>query len=169
MAAFVVTETVNRWHGFETSRANYLRALEMGDETARKMLETMVLKLPHFEVKGTTDTNTDTTFLDLTAQGVSFPDGTQRQIYIEASASDNDGHGLALSRGIIDGGATPIASDFSVDVSLDDGLAGAIDVDIEVSTANVVLQVTGISATNMRWHIKVWVYDPIPLAYIATA
>lgn len=169
MAAIVVSQTVNRWTGNQKSRAGYMRALEPNNETARKDLETMVLGLPHFEVYGTTDTDTATsTALDLTALGVTFPDATQRIIYVEASVADVDGQGLLILRGIVDGGATPLLADQDLDVSMDDSLAGAVGAfALSVATANVILTAEGQTGVDCRWVIRVWVGDLIPLAYIA--
>lgn len=172
MTAIVVSKTVSRWTGNELSRAQYLRALEQNNDTARKDLETMVLKMPHFEVYGLTDTNTaDSNALDLTAQGVTFPDGTQRIVYVEASVADDNGQGLLVYRFQVDGGSTPIVTAVQADsaINLDDsGLAGAPTLDFEVATANVVIEAVGIADVDVRWVIRVWVSDAIPLAYIAT-
>lgn len=172
MAAIANLVVTSRWHGHETSRASYLRALETGDETARKMLETMVLGLPHFEVTGTTDTNTaDSDALNLSDQGVTFPDATQREILVKAHIADADGMGLLVYRFQVDGGSTPIVTAVQADsgINLDDsGLGGAPTLDFEVATGEVVLEAVGITDVDCRWHIKVWVGDAVPLAYIAT-
>ncbi len=169
MAAIVVSQTVNRWTGNTASRASYLRALEPGSAAALKDLETMVLGLPHFEVFGLTDTNTaDSDAINLTDLGVKFDDGTQRNIYVEASCADNDGQGLLICRATVDGGATPIISDESVDGTLDDGLAGAPSIDFEVVSDEVIIEAVGVLDVDIRWVIRIWVSDPIPLAYIAT-
>lgn len=169
MAAIVVTQTINRWHGQNTDAAAYDRAKARDSDTSRKMLETMVLGLPHFEVYGTTDTNTaDSDAIDLTALGVDFPTATQRVIYVEASVADVDGMGLLVYRFQVDGGTTPIVTAVQADsaINLDDsGLGGAPTLDFEVETANVVLEAVGISAVPCRWVIKIWVGDLIPLAY----
>lgn len=169
MAAIVVSKTVNRWTGNHASPAAFRRALEPGDENARKDLETMVLGLPHFEVHGLTDTNTaDSDAINLSDLGVLFPDATQVNLYVEAAVADNDGQGLLICRATVDGGATPIISDESVDGTLDDGLAGAPSLDFEVVSNEVIIEAVGVLDVDMRWVIRIWVGDPIPLAYIPT-
>lgn len=169
MAAIVVSETVSRWTGKPRSRAAYLGALEPNSAEALKDLETMVLGLPHFEVFGTTDTNTaDSDAINLSDQGVTFPDGTQRIIYVEASVADDDGQGLIIGRAIVDGGSTPIVNDEEADGTLDDGLAGAPTLDFEVVSNEVIIEAVGIADVDCRWVIRIWVGDAIPLPYIAT-
>jgi hypothetical protein len=167
MAAIVVSKTVSRWTGNECNRAGYMRALETGSETARKDLETMVLGLPHFEVYGTTDTNTAASpAIDLTAQGVVFPDGTQRLIVVNARVADNDGQGVIQTKTIVDGGSTPIVVTDSADADpLIAGVNGTPTAVISVSTANVILTAVGISAVPVRWLIEIWVGDALPLTY----
>lgn len=169
MAAMVVQKTVNRWTGNETSRAGYLRALEPGDANALKDLETMVLGMPHFEVYGTTDTNTaDSDAINLSTAGVTFPNATQRIVKVEASVADNDGQGLLVYTFQVDGGTTPIVTAVQVDAALnldDSGLAGAPTLDFEVVANQVILEAVGISAVPCRWVLRIWVSDAIPLAY----
>lgn len=168
MAAIVIQSLVNRFTGNQKSRANYLRALEPGSLTALKDLETMVLGLPHFEVYGTTDTTTaDSDALNLTTQGVTFSNATQRTVYVEASVADNDGQGLLVYQFQVDGGTTPIVTAVQADsaICLDDsGLAGAPTLDFEVVANAVIIEAVG-TAAPCRWVIKVWVSDEIPLAY----
>jgi hypothetical protein len=169
MATMAGISIVNRWHGHETSRAAYKRALEDGNTEAQKMLETMVLGLPHFEVRGTTDTNTaDSDAINLSDLGVVFGDAKQVNLYVEASVADDNGQGLLICRASIDGGSTPIVSDESVDGTLDDGLAGAPSIDFEVVSDEVIIEAVGVLDVDLRWVIKIWVSDPIPLAYIPT-
>jgi hypothetical protein len=172
MAAIVVSETLSRWTGRTKDRAGYLRALEPNDEAARKDLETMVLGMPHFEVKGTTDTNTSASVaLNLTAQGVTFPADTQRLLYVEAYVADDNGSGVVIGRALIRGGATPVVADEQLDVTLDDDLSAATSaptLDFQVNTADVVIEAIGDADVDARWHIKVWVGELIPLAFIAT-
>jgi hypothetical protein len=167
MAAIVVSQTVTRWTGNQTSRAGYMRALEPNSETARKDLETMVLGLPHFEVYGTTDTNTAASVaINLTTQGVTFPDATQRVILARARVADNDGQGIVESKSVVDGGSTPIVVTDSADADpLVSGLGGTPTLVMSVSTADVILTAVGISAVPCRWLIEIWVGDALPLAY----
>lgn len=125
---------------------------------------------PDFRVYGTTDTNTaGSTAIDLTAQGVTFPDATQRIIVARARIADNDGMGLVESKSIVDGGSTPIVVTDSASADpLVSGLAGTPTLVMSVSTANVILTAVGILDVDCRWVIDVFIGDAIPLAYIAT-
>lgn len=166
MAAMVVQKTVNRWTGRELSPANFRRALEPGDESARKDLETMVLGLPHFEVYATADTNTSSTLIDLTALGVSFPDKTSRIIRTVAYIADNDGQGIVEGKSVVDGGATPIlVTDSASADPLVSGLNGTPTLVATMATANVTLVAVGISAVPTRWVLHVFVGEAVPLAY----
>lgn len=129
-----------------------------------------LLGQPDFIVEGTTDTSTGTsTAIDLTAQGVTFPDGTQRIVRAIARVADNDGQGLIESKSIVDGGATPIVVTDSASADpLVSGLGGTPTLTLSVSTANVILTAVGILDVDCRWVIEVYVGDAIPLAYIAT-
>lgn len=169
MAAPVIQLVVSRWTGVQKSRANYIRALEPGNLTALKDLETMVLGLPHFEVYSTSDTNTAGTVLDLTAQGVTFGDATCRLIIVKAYLSDNDGQGVLETKFLVDGGATPIVP--TPDVADADpiiaglNLASTPTLTPSVSTANVILTAVGITGVPTRWVIHVFVGESVPLAY----
>lgn len=123
---------------------------------------------PDFIVTGTTDTNTaDSDALNLTAQGVTFPDGFHRKITIDAWAADEDGVGFVRHTAIIDGGSTPIVADQAGDATLDDGVAAAFTLDVEVVANAVIIEAVGASADNLRWYIEVYVGEPVPVAYLA--
>lgn len=166
MAAPVIQQVVSRWTGNQKSRSNYLRALEPGNLTALKDLETMVLGLPHFEVYSTSDTNTAGTVLDLTAQGVTFGDATSRVLISKTYVATNVGQGLLESKAIVDGGATPILTTDFVDAdAVTAGLAAVPTMTPSVSTANVIYTYTGTSALPTRIVLHVWVGESVPLAY----
>jgi hypothetical protein len=123
---------------------------------------------PDFVVTGTTDTNTaDSDAINLTAQGVTFPDGFHRKITIDAWAADEDGVGFVRHVAIIDGGTTQIVSDQIGDANLDDGVAAAFTIDVEVVTDTVRIEAVGASADNLRWYIEIYISDPVPVAYLA--
>ena len=137
-------------------------------ETCRRA-QMGLLGQPDFIVHGLTDTDTaDSDAINLSDYGVTFPDGTQREITVKARVADNDGQGLLICRAVVDGGATPIISDEAVDGTLDDGLAGAPSIDFEVVSNEVIIEAVGHTDVDMRWVIEVYVSDAIPLAYIAT-
>lgn len=179
MAAIVVSQTINRWTGNEKSAAAYRAAIEPNSEAARKDLETMLLGLPHFEVYGTTDTNTDGVAINLNDAGVTFPDGTHRVIKVVAHVADVDGQGIVTARAVVDGGATPIVTvvqDTQETVAsgvgkssetITGGLGGIPTLDIDEVSNEVEVQALGISGVDCRWVIHVWVSDAIPLAYYA--
>lgn len=169
MAAPVITKTVSRWTGDEVCRASYLKALEQNSATALKLLETLVLGLPHFEITFTSDTNTAGVVLNLTTQGVTFPDGTQRIITTRLRVADNDGQGLIEGKVIVDGGSTPIVVTDSASADpVVSGLGGTPTLVASVSTADVVFTHTGITDVDHRSILEVWVGDAVPLAYIPT-
>jgi hypothetical protein len=123
---------------------------------------------PDFIVTGTTDTNTaDSDAINLSAQGVTFPDAAHRLIRIDAWAADEDGVGFVRHLAIIDGGATPIVADQIGDANLDDGVAAAFTLDVEVATNQVIIEAVGASSDNLRWYIEVYVGDLIPIPYLA--
>lgn len=166
MAAPVINSVVSRWTGNQLNRSNYIRALETGNLTALKDLETMVLGLPHFEVYSTSDTNTAGTVLDLTAQGVTFGNATARVLIAKTYVADNDGQGLLESKAIVDGGTTPILVTDSADADpVISGVNGTPTMVASVSTANVIYTYTGISAVPTRIVMHVWVGELVPLAY----
>ena len=169
MAAAVITKTVSRWTGDEASRASYLKALEQNSATALKLLETLVLGLPHFEISFTTDTNTASVVLNLTTQGVTFPDGTQRIIYSRLRTADNDGMGVVEGKVMVDGGSTPIVvTDSASADAIVSGLGATPTLVASVATADVVFTFTGPADVDHRSILEVWVGDAVPLAYIAT-
>ena len=173
MAAIVVTKVVDNWLPLPKSSPQRISMAVwptgLGNAEDARKAQQQLLGQPDFIVEGTTDTSdADSDAINLSDQGVTFPDGTQRTLYVEASVADNDGQGLIIGRAVIDGGATPIVSDESVDGTLDDGLAGAPSLDFEVVSNEVIIEAVGITDVDCRWVIRVWVSDAIPLAYIAT-
>jgi hypothetical protein len=171
MAAIVVTQVVNNYLPLAKSNPQRISLAlwpNGGNAGDGAKAQNALLGQPDFVVYGTTDTNTTGTALDLTAQGVTFPDATMRTIRVEASIADNDGMGLLAYIFHVDGGSTPIGTTTDADGALvleDGGLNGAPTMALDVSTANVILVALGISGVPCRWVIKVWVDDLVPLAY----
>jgi len=170
MAAIVVTRIQNNFLPLDKSSPQRLSMALWptgGNPGDGAKAQAVLLGSPDFVVYGTTDTNTaGSTAIDLTAQGVTFPDGTQRVIYAVAHIADNDGQGLVESKSIVDGGATPIVVTDSADADpLVSGLGGTPTLVLSVSTANVILTAVGISAVPCRWVIDVYIGDALPLAY----
>lgn len=172
MAAIVVSSVVNNYLSLsKTSPQRISMALWPTGANASDgaKAQNTLLGGPDFIVHGLTDTNTTGTALDLTAQGVTFPDATQRIIIARARIADDNGQGLVETKAIVDGGATPIVVTDSADADpLVSGLAGTPTLVLSVSTANVILTAVGITDVDCRWVIDVYVGDAIPLAYIAT-
>lgn len=145
-----------------------LKALAGGSEE-NELAARMVAhpNAPDFIVTGTTDTNTaDSDAINLSDEGVAFPEGYHRRIEIDAWAADDDGVGFVRHVAIIDGGSTPIVADQNGDAALDDGVAAAFTIDVEVVSNEVIIEAVGASSDNLRWHIEVRVGDPVPLPYL---
>lgn len=139
-----------------------------GSDDCRKA-QMGLLGQPDFIVYGTTDTNTSGTAINLTSQGVTFPDGTQRLIRTVARIADDNGQGVVEGKVMVDGGATPIVVTDSASADpIVSGLAGTPTLVASVSTADVILTAVGITDVDCRWVIEVYVGDAIPLAYIPT-
>jgi hypothetical protein len=172
MAAIVVSSIVNNYLPLpksDLSRISMAVWPTGGIPEQCRKAQAILLGEPDFRVHGTTDTNTTGTALDLTAQGVTFPDATQRIIVAKARIADDNGQGLVETKGIVDGGSTPIVVTDSADADpLVSGLAGTPTLVMSVSTANVILTAVGITDVDCRWVIDVFVGDAIPLAYIPT-
>jgi hypothetical protein len=172
MAAIVVSSITNNFLPIaKTSPQRISLALwpTGGNAGEGAKAQNALLGGPDFIVYGTTDTTTNGTAIDLTAQGVTFPDGTQRIIVAKARIADDNGQGLVETKAIVDGGATPIVVTDSADADpLVSGLAGTPTLILSVSTANVILSAVGILDVDCRWVIEVYVGDAIPLAYIPT-
>lgn len=171
MAAIVVTQLISRWTGNEKSRAAYLRALEPGDLTALKDLETMVLDLPHFEIYGTTDTNTaDSDAINLNDQGVTFPAGFKRLIEVHAFVADGSTTAYRKAQALITGGTTPViegelvVGNDTVDTNPDFITATpVVTFDFEVVSDEVIIEAVGESSDVVTWVIHVFVSDLIRL------
>lgn len=173
MAAIVVSKTVSRWTGHEKSRASYLSALAPNDETARKDLETMVLGLPHFEVYGTTDTNTATSVaLNLSDQGVTFPAGTQRNVLVRAYVAQAAETGFIEYEATVNGadGTTPEVDGSTLIANQTDAVDATADpgITVVVTSNEVLVNASGDTDVDTRWVIHVWVTDAIPLPFLAT-
>lgn len=173
MATFANAVVVeNRWTGRTKDRAGYLRALEPGDATARKDLETMVLGLPHFVVTGTTDTNTaDSDAINLSDMGVTFPAATMRHIRVRAYVSQGSETGFIEHVAAISGadGTTPEVDGQVALVNLTDAVDATNDpaIDVEVAANEVIIEAVGDTTVNTRWYIEVYVGEIIPLAFLA--
>lgn len=175
MAAIVVSSITNNYLALPKSSPQRISMAVWptgggaGSDDGRKAQQCL-LGQPDFIVYGTTDTNTAASpAIDLTAQGVTFPDGTQRIIVAKARVADDNGQGLVETKGIVDGGSTPIVVTDSADADpLVSGLAGTPTLVMSVSTANVILTAVGITDVDCRWVIEVYIGDAVPLAYIPT-
>src|SRR5690606_26234481 len=144
-------------------------ALEPGNETARKDLETMVLGLPHFEVYGTTDTDTaDSDAINLSDQGVTFPAATQRTITVEAFVAQAAETGYIKYVATVNGadGTTPEVDGAVALVNLTDAVDATQDpfILVEVTSNKVIVNVEGDTNVDTRWVLHVYVSDAVPLA-----
>lgn len=173
MAAIVVTQTINRWHGQNTDAAAYDRAKARDGDTSRKMLETMVLGLPHFEVYGTTDTDTaDSDAINLSDLGVTFAAATQRTITVEAFVSQAAETGYIKHVATVNGadGTTPEVDGQVALVNLTDAVDATQDpfILVEVTSNEVIVNVEGDTDVDTRWVLHIYVSDAVPLAFIPT-
>ena len=173
MAAIDVSQVVSRWTGDEKNRSNYLRALELGNETARKNLETMVLGLPHFEVYGTTDTSTATSVaLNLSDEGVTFPAATQRNVVVKAWCAQAAETGYIEHIATVSGadGTTPEVDGSTLVANQTDNIDTSADpaITVVVTSNEVLVNAVGDADVDTRWPIHVFVTDALPLPFLAT-
>ena len=174
MAAIVVTETVRNYRADLEKRSPQRLAEAVwptsGQSGAGLKAQQTVLGEPDFIVYGTTDTNTaDSDAINLSDEGVTFPDGHARMIWVRAYVADDNGMGVVEAKAIVDGGTTPIVvQDAASADPLVSGLAGTPAIDIEVATNEVIIEAVGITDVDCRWVIEVRVGDLVRLPYIAT-
>jgi hypothetical protein len=128
---------------------------------------------PDFIVYGTTDTNTDPSVaLSLTAQGVTFPAATQRNVLVKAFLAQAAETGYIEYLATVNGadGTTPEVDGSTLICNQTDAVdVGADPAITVVVTANAVLvNAVGDANVDTRWVIQVYLTDAIPLAFLAT-
>lgn len=163
-----ISVVANRWVNRGNGRPEYLAALEPNSAEALKLLETRILGLPDFEVTCTTDSNDATSpVLNLSDLGVPFGVAqVLRRVWFHAYTSDDNDSGFMSGEAVVRGDpTTPVIDGTTLDV---DNSIGAETINLAVAANKVVVNAVGITADNLRWHIKVWVDPiPVPLAFLA--
>lgn len=124
-----------------------------------------VLGEPDYKIAATTTTNDTGTVIDLTAEGVTFPADTIRVVrtrtYARGDISDVDKAYHETITAIL-GGDTPVVVEASnIDEHGEATYDGATAV--SVSTANVIVTVTGVTSVATNWQVHVFVDE---LVYI---
>lgn len=125
--------------------------------------------LPDFVITGTTDTNTAASpAIELVANGVVIPIGTKRRIDVKVYAADADAAVLVEGKYLVEGAATPIVASDNIDsdAPTGGGTITAPTITLVGGASTLTLNAVGVSATNIRWYIEVYVGELIPLAFL---
>lgn len=183
MATFVVTSTVNNYRSLPTSEPQRITEAVWPTGVAitadaRKSQQTL-LGEPTFIVRGTTDTNTaDSDAINLSAQGVTFPANTVREIRVVAYAGDGTAVSKVTAAALVIGGTTPAFSGEGQDVAsvgavtsdsvttASFGAAPVVTIDFEVVSNEVIVEAVGESGDVVTWHIEVYVGRLIPMTLV---
>jgi hypothetical protein len=126
-----------------------------------------VLGEPDIKVTATTTTNDTGTVANLTTLGFEFPANTIRVIrtrtYARGDISDGDDLYLETTTAIL-GGATPAVLEATVDTASHGEGDYAGGTDVSVSTADVIVTVTGVTSVATNWQVHIFVDE---LVYIS--
>jgi hypothetical protein len=138
-----------------------------------------LLGQPDFIVYGATDTNTaDSDAINLSANGVSFPANTLREITVVAYVGDGALVRKVTAAALVVGGTTPafggevqaVASttgaNDSVTTESYGGAGPVVTIDFEVVSNEVIIEAVGESGDVVTWVLEVYVGRLIPMTLV---